>query len=107
VVVARAAKALGAVYLSRRLAALGAQVSESRKHPKKSGEIHEGRKPDFLILNPSLRFFPKSNTEKKTFVASAKRFVIIALANQYCCGDKFNFNNMNCYHNNYSCLRNK
>jgi len=45
---------------------------------------------------------------EKDFVASAKRFVIIASANQNCCGDNFNCNNnMNSYHKNYSFRRNK
>jgi len=46
---------------------------------------------------------------EKDFIASAKRFVIIASANQNFYGENFNCNNnnMDCYHNNYSCHRNK
>ena len=53
--------------------------------------------------------FPIVIHGEKDFVASAKSFVIIASANQNCCGDNVNCNNnnMNCYHNNYSCHRNK
>ena len=51
----------------------------------------------------------KQKHGEKDFVASAKRFVNIASANQNCCDDNFNcYNNyMNCYHNHYSCHRNK
>jgi len=46
---------------------------------------------------------------EKDFVASANRFVIIASANQNCCGDNFicSNNNMNCFRNNYNRHRNK
>jgi len=60
--------------------------------------------------NFALRFFAKpSGWRHNDFVASTKRFVNIASANQNCCVDHFNCynNNVNCYQNNYCCRRNK
>jgi len=47
-------------------------------------------------------------TEKNTFIASTKRFVNIASANQSCSSVYFkSYNNTISYHNKYICCRNK
>jgi len=52
-------------------------------------------------MTQNLELFVSPHGEKD-FVASAKRSINIASANQNCCGDNFNHynNNTNCYLNN-------